>query len=31
MGKIAKEFKLNGNVPDKVFAEVLKKLKGEEE
>ena len=31
MGKIAKDFKLNGNVPDKVFAEVLKKLKGEEE
>ena len=31
MGKIAKDFKLNGNVPDKVFAEVLKKLKGEEQ
>lgn len=31
MGKIAKEFKLNGNVPDKVFAEVLKKLKETEQ
>jgi len=31
MGKIAHDFKLNGNVPDKVFAEVLKKLKEEEE
>lgn len=31
MSKIAKDFKLNGNVPDKVFAEVLKKLKETEQ
>ena len=28
MSEIAKQFKLNGNVPDEVFAEVLETLKG---